>query len=116
MNAPIWKFSFPGWNRAPGTFSGEDGRMLVGNTPQFWPLSFDTAKPEKLVDHSPSRPQFLMDMKLMYCVLPMDIPDVGMSPVSSGARWMELTSCLDRPDDHTGEPEYLSLGTPCAMC
>ena len=54
-------------------------------------------------------------MKLMYWVLPSEMAAVGMIPVSCGARWMVLTTCLERPVVHTGEPEYLSLGTPSAM-
>lgn len=51
----------------------------------------------------------------MYWVLPIDMPDVGMMPVSCAALWMVLTTCLESPGAHTGEPEYLSLGTPSAM-
>jgi len=37
-----------------------------------------------------------------------------MIPVSCAALWMVLTTCLERPFVHTGEPEYLSLGAPSA--
>ncbi len=50
----------------------------------------------------------------MYWVLPRDIADVGMIPVSCAALWMLLTTCFDRPGAHTGEPEYGLLGTPSA--
>src|SRR5262249_33107739 len=114
MNAPIWKCSLPGTNRAPGMLSGEVVRTVPGKTPQLWPLSIDLAIAEKFVAQSPSRPQFLMDMKFMYWVLPMEMAEVGITPVSCGARWMLLTTCLESPGAHNGEPEYLSLGTPSA--
>src|SRR5690349_20053588 len=50
----------------------------------------------------------------MYWVLPMAMAVVGMMPVSLGALWMVLTTCLERPFDHIAEPEYLSLTTPSA--
>src|ERR1700722_12900396 len=51
-----------------------------------------------------------MDMKLMTWVPPREIPDVGISPVSLGATLGVLMICLDSPDCHAGEPEYLSEG------
>ena len=53
-----------------------------------------------------------MDMKLTYWVFPTEMPAVGMIPVSFGAHLMLLMICLEMPTLHTGEPEYLSDGTP----
>jgi hypothetical protein len=77
-------------------------------------LSRDIAIAEKFVRQSPSRTQSLMDMKFMSCVFPMDIPAVGMIPVSCGAFFMVLMICLESPDGYDGEPAYLSLGEPGA--
>ena len=35
MNAPIWKFSFPGVNPTPGMASADAVRMVLGKIPQF---------------------------------------------------------------------------------
>src|SRR5215212_5820373 len=67
---------------------------------------------EKFVDHWPGLSQLLIDMKLMYCVLPIAMPDVGMMPVSERANLMLLTTCLDNAGAHNGDPEYMLLTTP----
>ena len=67
---------------------------------------------EKFVDQEPGLSQFLMDMKLRYCLLPAETPAVGMMPVSCGAWPMLLMICLEMPALHTGEPEYLLATTP----
>ncbi len=58
-------------------------------------MSGDTAIAEKFVVHEPELSQLLIDMKLMYRVVPTDIPEVGMIPVSAGANLMLLMTCLD---------------------
>ncbi len=62
--------------------------------------------------HWPGLSQLLIDMKLMYCVFPIAMPDVGMMPVSDGANLMLLTTCLDSAGAHSGEPEYWLFTTP----
>ena len=78
-------------------------------------MSGDTAIAEKFVVHEPGLSQLLIDMKLMYCVVPTAIPDVGMMPVSDGANLMLLMTCLDSAGAHSGEPEYLLFTTPFGM-
>ena len=84
------------------------GRMLDVGTVQFSPLSLETATAEKFVDHCPGAPHLLTDMKLTYCVVPTEIPAVGMTVTSVTARfrlaitWREKSG-LGRSRT-TGEP------------
>jgi hypothetical protein len=60
--------------------------MLDCGTVQLSPLSVETATAEKSVDHCPGLPHWLTDMKLTYCLLPIEIPAVGMTVTSVAAR------------------------------
>ena len=82
--------------------------MLDVGTVQFSPLSFETATAEKFVDHCPGAPQLLTDMKFTYCVVPMDIPAVGMTVTSVAARLRLAITCREK----SGNGRFESTGEP----
>ena len=63
----------------------------------------------------PGASQLLIDMKLMYCVFPTAIPEVGMMPVSDRAKLDAVDDLFDSAQPTRGEPEYLLFTTPFGM-
>jgi hypothetical protein len=94
--APIWKFWYPQTNGMFGTELNHAGRMLDVGTVQFSPLSLETATAEKFVDHCPAAPHLLTDMKFTCCVVPTEIPAVGIIVTSVAARLRPAITCREK--------------------